>query len=48
MIVDSMLTVDDRDISINGRHFKGTRVLWELLTRRNVIIGVVRADDLKR
>jgi hypothetical protein len=49
MIGDSVLTVDDTsDISINGRHFKGTRGLWELLTRKNVTRGVVTADDLKR
>ena len=49
MVGDSILTVDDTsDISINGRHFKGTRGLWELLTRKNVNRGVVIADDLKR
>ena len=49
MIGDSVLTFDDTSyISINGRHFKGTRGLWELLPRKNVIRGVVTADDLKR
>jgi hypothetical protein len=49
MIGDSILTFDDTsDISKNGRHFKGTRGLWKLLTRKNVITGVVKADDLKR
>ena len=48
MIGDSVLTVDDTsDISINGIHFKGTRGLRELLTRKNVTRGVVTADDLK-
>ena len=32
MIGNSILTVDDTSYStINGRHFKGTRGLWELL-----------------
>jgi hypothetical protein len=49
MIVYSVLIVDDTsDITINGRHFKGTRGLWELLNYKNVTRGVVRADDLKR
>ena len=49
MIGDSTLCVDDTsDISIKGRHFKGTRGLWELLTRKNVNRGFVTADDLKR
>jgi len=49
MIGDSILTVDDTsDISINGRHFKGNRGLWEILNRKNVTRGVVTADDLKR
>ena len=41
MIGDSILTVDDTsDISINGRHFKGNRGLWEILNRKNVTRGV--------
>ena len=49
MIGDSVLTVDDTsDMSINGRHFKGTRSLWELLVLKNLTIAVVTADDLKR
>ena len=49
MIGYSIFTIDDTsDITINGRHFKGTRGLWELLTRKNVTRGVVTADDLKR
>ena len=35
-------------ISIKERHFKGTRGLWELLSRKNVTRGVVRTEDLKR
>ena len=49
MIGDSVLTVDETsDNSLNGRHFKGARGLWELLTCKNVTRGVVTADDLKR
>ena len=49
MIRDSVLTVHDMsDISINGSHFRGTRGLWELSTRKNVTRGVVTTDDLKR
>jgi len=43
MIGDSILSVDDpSDISINGRHFKGTRGLWEQNVNR-----VVVTKDLK-
>ena len=49
MIGDSTLYVDDAcDISLKGRHFKGTSGLWELLTRKNVDRGFITADDLKR
>ena len=49
MIVHSTLSVDDTsDISINGRHFRGTRGLLELLTRKNVNRSVVTTEDLKR
>ena len=49
MIGNSILTADDtRDISINRRHSKGTRGLWELLTCKNITRGVMTADDLKR
>ena len=49
MVGDSILTVDDTsDISINGKHFKGTQGLWLLLTRKNVTIGIVTVDGLKR
>ena len=47
MIDDSVLNVDETsDISINGRHFKGTRGLWLLLTRKNVTRVVVTIDVL--
>ena len=49
MIGDSTLSFDNTsDISIKWRHFKGRRVLWELLTRKNVNRCVVSTDDLKR
>jgi len=49
MIGDSVMSIDDTsDMSINRRHFKGTRGLWELLTNKNVNRGVVKTDDLKR
>ena len=47
MIGDSQLTVDsDSDITIKGKHFRGTHCLWELLTRRKVQRDVM-TDDLK-
>jgi len=49
MIGNSILTVDDTSvITINGRHFKGTQGLWDLLTRKNFTRGDMTADDLKR
>ena len=37
MIGNSAVSVDETsDITINGKRFKGTKGLWELLTRRNV------------
>ena len=48
MMGDSTLSIDDMsEISINGRHFKWTRVLWELLIRKNVNRGFVITDELK-
>jgi hypothetical protein len=47
MIGDSTLSVDDAsNISEKGRHFKGTRGLWELLTLKNVDRGFITANDL--
>ena len=34
------------DISIGGTHFKGTRGLWELLTRKKVNSDVIKKGDL--
>jgi hypothetical protein len=48
MIGDSKITVGNQgDIDIRGKHFKGTRGLWELLTRKNVDRKLVTPDDLK-
>ena len=45
-MTDSILTVGNTtDISIKGRHFNGTRGLWELLTYKNVTRGVVTAEN---
>ena len=41
MVGDSTLSlVNGSDISLNGRHFKGTKGLWDLLTRNNVDRGL--------
>jgi hypothetical protein len=48
MIGDFALTVDsDSDIWIKGNRFKGTRGLWELLTRKNVKREIITSADLK-
>jgi hypothetical protein len=48
MTGNSTLSVDYMGyISVNGRHFKGTRGLWELLTHKNFNRFVVTTDDLK-
>ena len=45
MIGDSTLSVyDTSDISIKGRHFKGTRSQWELSTHKNFTRCVVTAE----
>ena len=47
MIGNSLLTVDeDGDIIINGETFKGTKGLWELLTRKNVDTKLTTKKDL--
>ena len=35
------------DITIGGKRFRGTRGLWELLTRKNVNSDVITNSDLK-
>jgi len=43
------VTVDtNTDLHIRDKHFKGTRGLWELLTRKSVDNRLVSKDDLKQ
>jgi len=43
------VTVDtNSDLYIRDKHFRGTRGLWELLTRKKVNNKLVSADDLKQ
>ena len=49
MIGDSAVLVDnDSDITIKGQEFRGTKGLWELLTRKNVNRKHITTDDLKK
>jgi len=49
MIVDSAILVDtDSDITIKGQEFRGTKELWELLTRKNVIRKLINTNELKK
>ena len=48
MIGNSAVSVDETsDITINGKRFRGTKELWEPLTRKNVITAVITTSDLK-
>lgn len=48
-IGNSDVTVDaNSDLYIKDKHFRGTRGLWELLTRKNVQKKLVSANDLKQ
>jgi hypothetical protein len=48
MIGDSNVSVDkDGDLYIKGQQFKGTRGLWELLTRKRINKDKVTTSDLK-
>jgi len=48
MIGDSQVLVDTSgDITIKDRVFKGSKGLWELLTRKNVNTEVITKDVLK-
>ena len=48
-IGNSDVTVDtDSDLYIRNKHFRVTRGLWELLTRKKVNTKLVSADDLKQ
>ena len=47
-IGSAAVTTDEKgDISIGGTRFKGTRGLWDFLTRKNVISDVTTNSDLK-
>jgi hypothetical protein len=49
MIGDSIVTVDkESNITINGKHYKGTMGLWELLTRKDVETKAIMESDLKK
>ena len=49
MIGDSAVLVDtDSDITIKGQEFRGTKGLWELLTRKKVNRKLITSDDLKK
>ena len=48
IIGDSQLSVDrDSDITIKGKHFRGTQGLWELLTCRMIQRDKLTTDDLR-
>jgi len=42
-----VLVDTDSDITINGKEFRGTKGLWELLTRKSVDRRKIPTDDLK-
>ena len=47
MIGDSQVLVDTSgDITIKDRVFKGSKGLWELLTRKNVNTEVINKDPI--
>ena len=49
MIGNSDIRVDETgDITINGKRFRGTKGLWELLTCKNIHRDVITTSDLKR
>jgi hypothetical protein len=49
IIGDSIISVDrDSNLTIKGKHYKGTRGLWELLTRKDVNNKVITESDLKK
>jgi hypothetical protein len=48
MIGDSKVNIsEDSDLTIKGRHFEGTRGLWDLLTRNFVDSKVITESDMK-
>jgi hypothetical protein len=49
MVGDSIISVDrERNLTMKGKHYKGTRCLWELLTRKDVNNKVFTESDLKK
>jgi hypothetical protein len=49
IIGNSVVSMDESsDITINGKRFRGTKGLWELLTRKNVNTDVITTRDMKR
>jgi hypothetical protein len=49
MIGNSAFSVDEtRDTTINGKRFRVTKGLWELLTLKNFSTDVITPSDLKR
>ena len=49
MIGDSAVLVDtNSDITIKGQEFRGTKGLWELLTRKKVNRKLITTVDLKK
>ena len=49
MISDSIISVDrESNLTIKGKHCKGTRGLWELLARKDGNSDVITESDLKR
>ena len=49
MIGDSIIRVDrESNLTIKGKHYKGTRGLWELLARKDVNTDVITESDLKK
>jgi hypothetical protein len=48
MIGNSDVVADEKgDITIGEKRFRGTKVLWEILTRKNVNSDVITNSDLK-
>jgi hypothetical protein len=46
MIGNSNVTIDDAsDIYVNDRRFRGTKGLWELLTRKKPNLDLITAQD---
>ena len=46
---DSVISVGrESNLTIKGKHYKGTRGLWELLARKDVNSDVITESDLKK